>query len=577
MDPILTEVIANALSSVAGEMQWTLFRTGYSTVIRESEDASSAILDRRGALITFRGTLPYHMGVYETAAASLLARYPEETLGAGDAFIVNHPYESGCPHVSDFCVLVPYFRDGKLAGFCGNTAHKPDIGGSVPGSGSGSATELFQEGTLVPVTRFFRKGERVEEVYYLLRANSRAPDLLVGDLEAQVGTASMGGRRLDEVMDRFGAETVLSTFDVLLETTRQRVEKLISTWKRGVYHAEGFLDDDGVRRGKRVRIALRLEIDDDGILFDFSDSDDQTVGPTNLRPPLVECACAYELRCFAGEEIPFNGGFRRAIRVVCRPGSVLNPNFPGPMSCYVIPLHRVTQVALQALGQVMPEQATACASVCGGMIIGGNMPNLLGGSYSHYEIFGGAYGASSKADGASGTDVHLTNCRVTPIEIIETEYPTRILRFELRRDSGGPGRFRGGLGYRRLYEMLADGPVLTRRDDGHEVPAPGYRGGRSGLPARFVINPDTEHEQVFPGKFGGFTLSRGDRFLVEKGGGGGYGDPLERSPSRVLEDVLNGYVSLEGAWADYGVRIRDGKIDEEETAAARAERGMAEA
>ncbi len=569
MDPVLTEVIANALSSVSEEMQWTLFRTGYSTVIRESEDASSAVLDRHGVLIAFSGTLPYHMGVYETAAASLLVRYPVETLGQGDAFIVNHPYESGCPHISDFCVLVPYFRGGNLVGFCCNTAHKPDIGGSVPGSGSGSATELFQEGTLVPLTRFFFRGERIGEVYHMLRANSRAPDLLVGDLEAQVGTATMGCKRLDEVLDRFGAETVLETFDLLLETTRRRIEKVVSTWNRGVYHATGYLDNDGVRRDRRVKIALRLEINEDGIIFDFSDSDDQTVGPTNLRPSLVEAACAYEIRCFAEEDIPFNGGFRKAIQVVCRPGSVLNPRFPGPVSCYVHPLHRVSQVVLLALGQVMPEKATACASVIGAMIIGSNSPNLLGGSYSHYEIVGGAYGASAEGDGASGVDVHLTNCRVTPIEIIETEYPTRILRFELCRDSGGPGRFRGGLGYRRVYEMLADGPVLTRRDDGHEVPAPGLQGGLPGKPARFVINPETPREKEMPGKFGGFVLSQGDRLLLERGGGGGFGNPLERPAEKVLEDVRNGYVSTESAWTHYGVRIRDEEIDEKETARAR--------
>src|SRR3990172_41823 len=411
MDPILTEVIANALSSVAVEMEWTFFRTGYSTVIRESEDASSAVLDRNGTVITIRATLPYHMGVYETAAASLLERYPEENLGEGDASIVNHAYESGCPHLSDFCVLVPYFRNGKLAGFCGNTAHKPDIGGSVPGSGSGSATELFQEGTIVPVTRFSRGGERNDEIYYMLRANSRAPDLLVGDLEAQVGTASMGCKRLDEVMDRFGSDTVLNAFDVLVDTTKQRVQKIVSTWKKGIYHAMGYLDDDGVRRGQRVKIVLRMEINDEGILFDFSDTDDQTVGPTNLRPPLVECACAYELKCFAGEDIPFNGGFRRAMRGICRPGSILNPRFPAPISCYVLPLHRVTQVALQTLGQVLPEKATACASGCGAVIIGSNKPNLLGGNYGHYEIVTGAYGASSHADGASGIDIYVTNCR----------------------------------------------------------------------------------------------------------------------------------------------------------------------
>ncbi|MBI2087483.1 MAG: hydantoinase B/oxoprolinase family protein, partial [Deltaproteobacteria bacterium] len=573
----LTEVIANALSSVAGEMQWTLFRTGYSTVIRESEDASSSILDRNGTLITFRGTLPYHMGVYETASASLLARYPEETLGEGDAFIVNHAYESGCPHLSDFCVLVPYFRNGKLAGFCGNTAHKPDIGGSVPGSGSGSATELFQEGTIVPVTRFFRRGERIDEVYYMLRANSRAPDLLVGDLEAQVGTASMGCRRLDEVMDRFGTETVLNAYPQLFSLTEAKVRREIASWPDGVAEGERFVDSDGIDLDKPVRIHVRIEKQRDRLLFDFTATADQTKGPANIRPTVVKAACSYCVTVLVDPALAINHGLARVIELKLREGSALHPFFPAPVNTYNPTVHALVEALFEAFGQITPHKKVADGCSSRSIIVGGRS-NKTGKSYVQYEIFGGGSGGRSGKDGVSGTNVNQSNAKIAPIEIIESEFSARLRRFELIPDSGGPGRFRGGLGFVREYEILDHEARFSLRSTKHSVAPKGIEGGLCGRTGRCTLNPDTDKERVLPSRYSDHTLYPGDVVRLETPGGGGLGNPLERDPQKVLSDVLSGYVSQEMAEKTYGVVIEryngELRIDEARTTESRS-RGQA--
>lgn len=552
-DPVLTQIVGASLAGIVREMQNSLFRTGFSTIIRESHDASCALMNPRGQVIVQHVVLPLHMGAFPACTQAILKVYAPEEISEGDGFLINHPYHGGSAHAPDIAVITPAFFRGELVGFCGSIAHKSDLGGPVPGSCSGKAREIFNEGLHLPAVRFVRRGEPSREVQAIIAGNSRTPELVLGDIRGQLGTDRLGERRLAELLEKYGLEKVLLSVEELFRIAEQKVRQAVSRWKDGVYAAQRFVDDDGVELGKAIRIHVRIVKEGDRILFDFSRSADQAQGPANIRPPLVRASCAYCLIALIDPHLPVNEGLLRTIEFEAREGSVLNPRFPAPMNTYNPTVHALIDAVFEALSGTVPDRKRADGCGSRSIITGGNITGS-GKGYIQYELFGGGGGARSGKDGDSGTMVNQSNGRIASVEVIESEFPVRLLRYDLIPDSGGAGCYRGGLGIRREYLILKE-TRLALRSSKHLIPPAGIEEGKPGRPGALLVNPGTAGEVRLPTRCE-HPLQEGEVVRLETPGGGGLGDPLTRDPARVLEDVEDGNVSLEKAAEDYGVVLR---------------------
>jgi N-methylhydantoinase B len=554
VDPITLQVIQARLAGIVQEMQNSLFRTGYSTIIRESQDASCAILNTHGEVVAQHVVLPLHMGAFPACAGAVLKSYPVSEIHSGDAFIINHPYLGGSPHAPDMAVLTPIFYQSEWVGFSADMAHKSDIGGTVPGSGSGNAREIFQEGLHLPPVKFVSQFQPVKEIEFIITANSRTPAVVIGDLRGQVGAARLGERRLAELMERYGKQSVLEATALLSSFTESRVRRTIASWPDGETEGESFVDHDGIDLSRPIRIHVKVKKTGDRIHFDFTGSSDQTQGPANIRPPLVRAACAYCLVTLVDRFLPINQGLMRVVETTFREGSVVNPRFPGAVNTYMPTALTVAEAIFRALAPLVPDKRIAGGSGSAALVLGGRDPRTER-AYVHYEIFSGGTGARSGKDGVSATAFHLSNCKTAPVEIIESEFPTRVERFEMIPDSGGAGRWRGGLGFSRDYRILTDEVRFSMRTDKHAIEPFGSDGGLAGGRGACTINPGAEKEATLPSRFGDHRLQKGDTIRLERPGGGGLGNPLERPPEKVLDDVRQGYVSRPRAESDYGVVI----------------------
>lgn len=572
VDAITVEVINQSLAGVVQEMQNSLFCTGYSTIIRESRDASCAILDPSGQVLSQFTVLPLHLGAFPACVAGILRSYAPDEINPGDSFVVNHPYHGGSPHAPDMAVVSPIVVDGKLFGFSASIAHKSDIGGLVPGSSSGQAREIFHEGLMLPPVRLCRGGRTVQEVEAIIGANSRTPELVLGDLRGQVGATALGSARVTDLCEHYGSEIVAQAGIQLLRITEQRVRAAITTWPDGTYTGQACLHSEGLEGNRAVWVRVAVGIDGPSATFDFTKSDDQVDGPYNIRPPLVRAVCSYVLKCLVDPELPSNEGLTLAADLMVRPGSVLSPELPAPVNTYMPIANVVAEAVFDALGQPLPHARIAGSS----RGVSGTLSHLSPGQrYPHvqYELPAGAIGARADRDGVSASKAHVANGTITPIEILETEFPVEITRFELVPDSGGAGRHRGGLSYVREYRMLGDSQFSSR--GGHLLTPPaGREGGQPGAHGATIVNPDTPNEHHVVAADGNIRLHAGDVLRREMTGSGGYGDPLTRPVEQVLDDVRDGYVSPGAAHDAYGVvvvrRDRTWHVNEAATAERRA-------
>ena len=553
MDAVTIQVLRNKIASLMEEMHYHFYRSGYSTIIRESRDFSCVIVDRGGRLIV-APPMFFHAPVYRHLVGRILEVYGGKTgdeggIREGDVFVSNHPYEGGLPHVSDMAFVAPVFADGGIVAFSGSIAHKADIGGAAPGSTSANATEIFQEGLLLPPIRIWEGGRELPDIERLVIANSRQPELVRGDMRAQIAITQMGAARVGELCKRFGAGTVTGAFDAILRGAAEKLRGAIARLPEGSASAEGYFDSDGVELDAPVKLAVTVTIKDAIATFDFSASGPQTRGPVNLRPSMVEACVFYSLIGSLVPELPFNDGMRDVLRLVFAPRTVTNAEAPASVSNYQMMNLKLVDVILEALAYFKPERATANAGSSSALGIAWNR-GRTGQSRMQYEIMGSAYGGGMGHDGASGTATHLSNLHITPIEILESEHPCRITRFELVPDSGGAGEWRGGLSLEREYELLEDATVI-RRFDRARFPPKGVAGGKHGRRSRFVIHVGTEHEREAPGS-GRYEMRAGERFILGSAGGGGYGDARRRDPGALARDITEGYVSEKGAVEDYG-------------------------
>ena len=565
LDAVTIEILRNKIASLMEEMHYHFYRSGYSTIIRESRDFSCVILDREGRLIV-APPMFFHAPVYrhlvgrilEVYGAGAPPPYPPPLAGVGqgggcaggdgggiregDVFVSNHPYEGGLPHVSDMAFVAPVFAADRIVAFAGSIAHKADLGGTVAGSTSANATEMYQEGLLIPPIKILDMGRLLPDIERVILGNSRQPVLVRGDMNAQIAVTQMGAARVKELCERFGAETLCEAFAAILKSAADRLRAAIAGLPSGsTASAEGFLDSDGVAVDRPIKLAVTITVENGVITFDFSASDAQAKGPVNLRPSMVEACVFYCLIGCLDPKLAFNDGMRDVVRLRFAPRTVTHAEPPAAVSNYQMVNLKLVDVILQALAKFHPARAIANAGSSSALSIAWRQ-SRPGQSTMQYEIIGSAYGGGMGHDGASATATHLSNLHITPIEILEAEFPCRITRFELVPDSGGAGRWRGGLSMRREYELLADATVI-RRFDKSRFPPRGLAGGKPGGRSRFVVRLGAVDEFEAPAS-GRYEMKAGERFLVQSAGGGGYGDPQLRNRAAIDRDIAEGYVSV---------------------------------
>ena len=557
-DVITQEVIRARLDGIVREMQAAVLRTGFSTIIRESHDFSAGITDREGNVVGQHSPAPPHLGAYPDCVQGVLSYYDIEEMAEGDCFLTNHPYYSGCPHPNDMVVVMPVIADGEVIAFCASMGHKVDIGGQSPGSRNAAARDLFGEGLSILPVKFMNQRKLHREVVQFLRSNTRTPELVLGDLEAQAGALwSTGIRRMADVIATYGKQALLDSFKGIGDRTETRARQIIAEWPDGTAEAEAFVDDSA-RPGETIRLHVQIIKEGDHLVLDFSGSGDQSAGPINARPPFIFGLAYFAAIAMMGSPIPNNYGLGRVIECRFREGSILNPTFPAPVGFYSMTMPVVEDVIFEALAKVSGRPAVAHNSVSTVVVLGATGAKAK--RYVQYEIILSGNGAYDGGDGYTGTGHSWSGgAKYTGVEIIESEFPVEMQQFNLVADSGGPGKFRGGLALRREYRVKSDAQYAGGAP---RVLAPphGVEGGGSGRAGRVVLNPGTPGESAFKGIVSNVQLSAGDVVCMETASAGGSGNPRDRDHARVASDLRNGYVSQETAREVYGLTQQE--IDE---------------
>jgi N-methylhydantoinase B len=550
IDPVTTEVVASRLRETAATMEYALYHSGYSPILRESKDGTAGLTDPVGRVVIIGGGLQYHFTAYQRAVEALLARYPAADLRPGESYIANDPYKVGSPHAPDFVAITPAFHQGILIGFGVSLAHKSDIGGLVPGSSGAAAREIYHDGLLLPPVRFQTDAGIAEAVEAIIANNSRVAEVVLGDLRAQVGCTRIGVGKLAALCEEYGRDTVREVMASLMDLTARRVAAELASWPDRSAEAEGFLDHDGAVRNKPVRIHVRATKTGERLRLDFGGTAAQTIGPVNLVSATAEAASLLALLATCDPTIPVNFGLRAAVDFVLPEGTVVNARHPATVNLYFPTAHLVYNTVLSALGAINPARAVAPSGLGSGAVTIGYRKSRSGKPAVLYELLNTSLGGTSRNDGAAAVMAMNHFTPGAPVEIFESEYPLRVRAFEMVRDSAGAGRHRGGLGYARELEVLEDS-VLTVRSSNHIFATHGHGGGLAPSPSRVILNPDRPDREELSA-IETRHLKAGDVIRFERSGGGGFGPPSERSPEAVREDVRNGYVSPRAAAEVYG-------------------------
>lgn len=542
VDPITAEVIRNKLEGIANEMELTLLKSSFSPIVKEGLDTSASLFTVRAETLAQACAIPVHLATLIPTILSMLERYPLDSMREGDAYILNDPYCGGT-HLPDIAIMTPVFHRGRIIALSATMTHHGDVGGYSPGSLPTNSTEIYQEGLRIPPLKFREAGAYNDTLVALLRQNSRLPDTLMGDLNAQLAACNVGARRLQELADVYGADLLMAIFDELLDRSEIMTREALKKIPNGTYRYVDEMDNDGIELDKRLRIEVAVTLFDGTIEFDLSGSSPQVKGPMNCVPSGSRAAAYYAVRVLTDPTIPTNGGCFRPVSLKLPEGSLVNPVEPAPVNARTSTIKRIATSMVSALAEELPDRVAAPAA--GTLLVvafGGKGAD--GRRFIVGELIAGGSGAADGLDGVDVVDTDASNCMNLPAEALEMEAPIRLRRVELRRDSGGPGEFRGGLGVVREYEILADGVTFTHRGERHFSAAPGLYGGMPGAPARSTIIRNDGSEEVIPSKML-TVLNKGDRVVVETPGGGGFGNPEQR---RALnEDIANGKVSIDAA------------------------------
>jgi N-methylhydantoinase B/oxoprolinase/acetone carboxylase alpha subunit len=518
IDPIEFEIFKNLFVSIAEEMGVTLCRTGFSPNIKERLDYSCAVYDGRGRTIAQGDHMPVHLGAMPL---SVRAAIDQVAMEPGDVVMLNDPFRGGT-HLPDITLVAPVFlsRSGPPAFYVANRAHHSDVGGMSPGS-MPLAREVYQEGLIIPPVRLVRRGEIVPEVLALILANVRTPDEREGDLTAQIAANRVGERRLREAVAKYGRRKVDHYAAAAQDYTERVLRHTISRIPDGEYRFEDVLDDDGFDR-RRIAIRAAVRVAGSSAEIDFTGSDPQTEGGVNANFAITLSASLYAFRCLVSDDVLYNEGIARPLRVIAPEGSIVNATRPAAVAGgNVETSQRITDVVLGALALALPDVIPAASQGTMNNVTLGGVDPRTGRRFAYYETLGGGMGGRNGLPGLSGVHCHMSNTRNTPVEAIEHYLPVRICRYGLRRGSGGAGRYPGGDGLVREYEALTDTEITVLSERRAERPW-GLLGGSPGASGvNVVVRADGRVEPI--GAKARVRLAAGDRLRIETPGGGGYG------------------------------------------------------
>ena len=549
MDPITFEVLRNAFTNTIDEMAVTVKRAAYSTNVKTRGDFSCVLIDLKHRVIAQAGQ-PGHLVSMSNIVPVTVKQYGEENIRPGDGFFVNDPHR-GANHLNDITCFMPVFVEDRLFGYVANMAHHVDVGGASPAS-LGVNTEIFQEGVILPGVRVMQNGEFDRNVLDLFLANVRARREVFGDLRAQMSANVMGARNIAGIVARYSAAVVAKFFDELMSYTDRWVESELRRLPQGTFRSEAWRDDDGVS-DQPVRLCAAVTLQDGQATLDVTGSSPQQQGPINVTRFMTRRVLSHVLRCLIDKRVPNNSALLSRIHVAGPDGLVLTALPPAAVVGAFETTYRLVSAVFRALHPVLPDRIPAAGKslVVNLGFAGWNV--RMNEYYCFMETVAGGDGARPSQDGMSAVQAEMQNTENAPIEEVELSYPIMFRRYELIPDSGGAGRFRGGLGVRRDYWFPYDDCRFSIISDGRKFAPWGLAGGADGSLARYTYDPEGEARDL-PSKIS-FTVPKGKGVRVEIPGGGGFGDPRDRDPEKVRQDVRNGYVSVAAAEQHYGVKV----------------------
>ena len=538
VDPVTLEVIRQGLVAAAEQMATSIERSAHSQVIREMLDYSTAVFDATGGIVAQSTRIPMHLNSMTRALRAVLERFPLAGWRDGDVYATNDPY-SGGQHLPDIQTFAPVFAAGRCVAICGTLGHHLDVGGRGPGSYGADATEIFQEGFRIPPSRIGRDGELNELFLPLFAANIRVPSKTVSDLRAQIAALSIGSGEVRRIAGRYGEATLLAATVELLAASERRMRAAIMTIPEGVFEAEDTVDGDGLDdHPLLVKVSVQRQGSD--LILDFAGTAPQTRGPINCPIASTESAAYYAVTASLDPGVAPNEGAYRPIRVLAPEGTVLNPRFPAPVVGRNVFTHRVASVVMSALGMALPERAMASYYGNSNVYVL-SATDEAGRSNVQFEIEVGGWGGRPGSDGPDVLSAGIHNLANNPVELVENEFPLRVLHYGFRPDSGGVGEFRGGLGAERTFEVLV-ACELSAQFDRVKFPPPGLAGGGPGATAKILVRRGDAVVEL-PGKVLNHPLEPGDVVTILSQGGGGLGDPAHRDPARTARDRAQGKVT----------------------------------
>lgn len=553
LDPIRLEIIRNGLRSIADETFIALMKSAYSTNIKERRDHSTAICDARGRLVVQAdASLPVHIASMTGLMRCLLAKFAGN-IREGDIFVANDPHVAGGTHLPDINMAVPVFHGRSLVGFMCNIAHHADVGGMAPGSMAGGMSEIYQEGLRLPVIRLFRNGVLQQDIFDLILLNVRVPEERRGDYYAQIAACRLGRRRLGELIALHGTATLRRAFNEIIRRTERRMRAAVAAIPDGSYAFEDVMDDDGLG-STDIPIKLCIEVEGERIRFDFTGSAKQVAGNINVTLNATQASVCYALKALLDPEVPNNQGVLDLPEIVVEKGSLLDAAFPAPVAARANTCQRIIDVIIGALAPALPAQAVAAANGANTTAVFSGVDPRNGRHYVYLETLGGGFGARAERDGKDGVQVHITNTSNLPVEAIESEYPLLVESYSLVEDSGGPGRFRGGMGLRRVIRPVGHDCLFNGAGERFTHLPWGLFGGGPGASGRFLHVARDGRSAALATKPAGVVIRDGEKIVAESPGAGGYGPADERAATSLAADRNSGKFSEEYLERHYGAR-----------------------
>jgi N-methylhydantoinase B len=546
--PFARELIRHALDSIADQMCLTVMRTAHSDIVKSAMDFSTALCDGRGRLIAQGLTLPNQLGSIPDAIGAALGAY-RDRLAPGDVLIMNDPYRGGM-HLPDIFVFKPVFVGRALVAVVATVAHHTDVGGRAPGSIAHDSTEVFQEGLCIPPLKLYDRGEPSEAVHEFIRANVRVPEVVLGDIGAQLAASHVGEAGIVRLANRHGVEALERHFAGLLDYSERLTRAELATWPDGTYRFVDHIDDDGIHP-EPITIAVAVTVDGDAVAVDFAGTSPQVRAALNSTFSFTKSVVYCAIRTLVRADVPNNAGYFRPIAVTAPAGTIVNPTRPAACATRGLTGFRILDAVFGALAGALPDRVPAAGD--GGLsLLGVGGTRSDGQPFILVEVLAGSWGGRPDRDGVEAMPNIGANISNVPVETIETAYPLRIERYGFVPDTGGAGRFRGGLAMVRDYRLLADATLSVRTDRGCFRPY-GLVGGEAGTPSSNWLNPDGENRRL-PGKFT-LPLPAGAVFRHVLAGGGGHGDPRRRDPALVRRDVREERITPAYARRVYGLAI----------------------